>query len=48
MSTFACPKCQLRISEFMDTKGELAAPVNYYCKNCDVIWETGLKTTSNM
>lgn len=41
---FVCPDCQTKIANFMPTHGVPGTPIRYHCKQCDVIWETGLDT----
>ena len=48
MRTFRCPRCHSPIETYLDTGGAAGAAIDYYCKNCDVIWETGITTVTDM
>jgi len=39
---FHCPKCNKHILKPTIVNAGPNDPINYYCENCDVEWETGL------
>jgi predicted RNA-binding Zn-ribbon protein involved in translation (DUF1610 family) len=42
LKTFVCPNCKNKISEPTIKYRKENDPINYYCSNCDIEWETGL------
>ena len=42
LRNFHCPDCGDHIPEPTNTKRLSGDPINYLCKRCDVLWETGL------
>ena len=42
LNTFICPNCRKKISETTIKLRSDGDPINYYCQNCDIEWETGL------
>jgi len=43
LKNFHCPKCNKLILKPTIVNAEPNDPINYYCKNCDIEWETGLR-----
>ena len=38
---YRCPQCQAELPTYRDAK--LVSNRRFYCKSCDVIWQTGLE-----
>lgn len=47
LGRFYCPDCGAHLPQYLDTDGKPDAPIKFYCQPCDVLWETGLRTTSD-
>jgi hypothetical protein len=45
---FHCPRCGASVPQHEPTMNAINAPIVYNCKSCDVVWDTGLRTPSNM
>lgn len=45
LKSFICPNCRKKISEPTIKFRKDGDPINYYCQNCDIEWETGLSET---
>jgi predicted RNA-binding Zn-ribbon protein involved in translation (DUF1610 family) len=43
---FRCPRCGECIQKHVDTRNQENTPIIYFCKSCDVEWDTGLRTPS--
>jgi len=42
LKKFVCPNCKKYISEPTIKFRSEGNPINYYCSDCDIEWETGL------
>ena len=42
LKKFVCPNCKKYISEPINKNRSEGDPINYYCSDCDIEWETGL------
>jgi hypothetical protein len=42
LARYRCPKCGARIP-FCGDDPKRAQEYRYYCKDCDIIWQTGLR-----
>jgi len=47
LKKFICPNCGKKISEPTIKYRSEGEPINYYCPNCDIEWETGLTETTS-
>lgn len=45
---FHCPRCGKSIQKHEDTQDKENTPILYFCKSCDVEWDTGVRTPSNL
>lgn len=45
---FRCPKCHTRISKPIDDEGKEDVPICFYCEKCDIIWDSGVRTSSSL
>ena len=45
---FRCPRCGRRIDTHEATQNQEDAPILYFCKPCDVVWDSGLRTPGNL
>jgi predicted RNA-binding Zn-ribbon protein involved in translation (DUF1610 family) len=45
---FRCPRCGESILKHEDTQNQENAPIVYFCKSCDVKWDTGLRTPTSL
>ena len=42
LRNFHCPKCGKLITDPKEKERKEGEPINYYCSECDIEWETGL------
>lgn len=38
---FRCPQCGAQLPVPMKHKASICQPLEYFCSDCDIIWETG-------
>ena len=48
MRRFRCPRCGASIPNHESVVNGENSPVFYRCKPCDVVWDSGLRTPSNL
>ena len=45
---FVCPQCGTPIKKPMDTGNRENVPICFHCTKCDIIWDSGLRTESDI
>lgn len=45
---FRCPRCRESIQKHEDTQNQESVPIVYFCKSCDAVWDTGLRTPTSL
>jgi hypothetical protein len=48
LQQFRCPRCGARVPKHEPTKNVENTPIQYICKACDVVWDSGLRTPDNL
>jgi RNase P subunit RPR2 len=41
---FQCPRCHRTLQTHEPTHGQPDVPIRFFCRSCDVLWDTGLRT----
>ena len=47
LKRFVCPQCRRKLSETTIKHRKEGDPINYYCPDCDIEWETGLSESTS-
>ena len=47
LGRYACPKCGKRIGTFRRADAEDGEPIQFFCPNCRLHWDTGLRAISS-